>query len=230
MLFTNPEKMNPRQIKNILYEQVARIGKAASSPKRLEFIELLCQGEKNVEQLATEANISVKLASAHLSGLKSASLVETRRAGKNIYYRLADAHVASFWVAIRTLAEERLVDLQVALENLVASPAKLSPVDRTALLREAARGEVVVIDVRPEAEYAAGHLPFARSIPLAELKKRIAELPKDKAIVAYCRGPFCLMSEQAVKLLAQRGYQARKITDGVAEWQAAGLPLESAAN
>ncbi len=135
-----------------------------------------------------------------------------------------------FWVAIRTLAEERLVDLQVALENLVASPAKLSPVDRTELLREAARGEVVVIDVRPEAEYAAGHLPFARSIPLAELKKRIAELPRDKAIVAYCRGPFCLMSEQAVKLLAQRGYQARKITDGVAEWQAAGLPLESAAN
>ncbi len=230
MLFTNPEKMNPRQIKNILYEQVARIGKAASSPKRLEFIELLCQGEKNVEQLATEANISVKLASAHLSGLKSASLVDTRREGKNIYYRLADAHVASFWVSIRTLAEERLVDLQVALENLVASPAKLSPVDRTALLQEAERGEVVVIDVRPEAEYAAGHLPFARSIPLAELKKRIAELPKDKAIVAYCRGPFCLMSEQAVKLLAQRGYQARKITDGVAEWQAAGLPLESAAN
>ncbi len=222
--------MNPRQIKNILYEQVARIGKAASSPKRLEFIELLCQGEKNVEQLATEANISVKLASAHLSGLKSANLVDTRRAGKNIYYRLADANVASFWVAIRTLAEERLVDLQVALENLVASPAKLSPVDRAELLNKAANGEVVVIDVRPEAEYAAGHLPFARSIPLAELKKRIAELPRDKTIVAYCRGPFCLMSEQAVKLLAQRGYQARKITDGVAEWRAAGLPIEFAAN
>ncbi len=222
--------MNPRQIKNILYEQVARIGKAASSPKRLEFIELLCQGEKNVEQIATEANISVKLASAHLSGLKSASLVDTRRAGKNIYYRLADPNVASFWVAIRTLAEERLVDLQVALENLVTSPEKLSAIDRAELLKKAASGEVVVIDVRPEAEYAAGHLPFARSIPLAELKKRIAELPRDKAIVAYCRGPFCLMSEQAVKLLAQRGYQARKITDGVAEWQAAGLPIESAAN
>ena len=222
--------MNPRQIKNLLYEQVARIGKAASSPKRLEFIELLCQGEKNVEQLATEANISVKLASAHLSGLKSASLVETRREGKNIYYRLADPHVASFWVSIQTLAEERLVELQVALENLVASPEKLSPVGRTALLSEAARGEVVVIDVRPETEYAAGHLPFARSIPLQELKKRIAELPKDKTIVAYCRGPFCLMSEQAVKLLAQRGYQARKIADGVADWQAAGLPLESEAS
>ncbi len=222
--------MNPRQIKNILYEQVARIGKAASSPKRLEFIELLCQGEKNVEQIATEANISVKLASAHLSGLKSASLVDTRRAGKNIYYRLADPNVASFWVAIRTLAEERLVDLQVALENLVTSPEKLSAVDRAELLKKAASGEVVVIDVRPEAEYAAGHLPFARSIPLAELKKRIAELPRDKAIVAYCRGPFCLMSEQAVKLLTQRGYRAQKIADGVAEWQAAGLPLESAEN
>ncbi len=227
MLFINPKKMNPRQIKNILYEQVARIGKAASSPKRLEFIELLCQGEKNVEQLATEANISVKLASAHLSGLKSASLVDTRREGKNIYYRLADAHVASFWVAIRTLAEERLVDLQVALENLVASPAKLSPADRAELLKKAASGEVVVIDVRPEAEYAAGHLPFARSIPLAELKKRIAELPMDKAIVAYCRGPFCLFATKAVALLGRKGYRAIRLEDGVAEWRTLGFPIES---
>ncbi len=227
MLFINPKKMNPRQIKNILYEQVARIGKAASSSKRLEFIELLCQGEKNVEQLATEANISVKLASAHLNGLKSASLVDTRRAGKNIYYRLADANVASFWVAIRTLAEERLVDLQVALENLVASPAKLSPVDRAELLKKAASGEVVVIDVRPEAEYAAGHLPFARSIPLAELKKRIAELPKDKAIIAYCRGPFCLFATKAVALLGSKGYRAIRLEDGVAEWRTLGFPIES---
>ncbi len=219
--------MNPRQIKNILYEQVARIGKAASSPKRLEFIELLCQGEKNVEQLATEANISVKLASAHLSRLKSASLVGTRRAGKNIYYRLADAHVASFWVAIRTLAEERLVDLQVALENLVASPAKLSPVDRAELLKMAASGEVMVIDVRPETEYAAGHLPFARSIPLAELKKRISELPKDKAIVAYCRGPFCLFATKAVAFLGSKGYRAIRLEDGVAEWRTLGFPIES---
>ncbi len=227
MLFINPEKMNPRQIKNILYEQVARIGKAASSPKRLEFIELLCQGEKNVEQIATEANISVKLASAHLSGLKSASLVDTRRDGKNIYYRLADAHVASFWVAIRTLAEERLVELQVALENLVGSPAKLSPVDRAELLQKAASGEVVVIDVRPETEYAAGHLPFARSIPLAELKKRIAELPRDKTIVAYCRGPFCLFATKAVALLGSKGYRAIRLGDGVAEWRTLGFPIES---
>src|SRR5512135_2299037 len=211
--------MDSRQIKDALYEQVARIGKAASSPKRLELIELLCQGEKNVDQLANEAGISIKLASAHLSTLKSASLVETRRDGKSIYYRLSDPHVASFWVAIRTLAEERLVDLQVALSNLVTSPATLSPVDRTVLLQEAKRGEVVVLDVRPETEYAAGHLPFARSIPLPELKKRLAELPRDKAIVAYCRGPFCLFANKAVNLLEEEGFRAFRLEDGVAEWR-----------
>jgi rhodanese-related sulfurtransferase len=217
--------MNSRHIKNILYEQVARIGKAASSPKRLELIELLCQCEKNVDQLAAEADISVKLASAHLSVLKSSSLVASRRDGKNIYYRLADPHVASFWVSIRTLAEERLVDLQLALENLVATPEHLAQLDRAELLKEAERGEVVVIDVRPEAEFAAGHLPYARSIPVAELKKRIAELPRDKTIVAYCRGPFCLFANKAVEVLGKAGYHAVRLDDGVAEWQAHGYPI-----
>jgi rhodanese-related sulfurtransferase len=221
--------MNSRYIKDRLYEQVARIGKAASSPKRLELIELLCQGEKNVEQLATEADISVKLASAHLGALKAAALVKTRRAGKSIYYRLSDPHVAEFWVAIRTVAEERLVELQVALDGLVASPAKLTGVDRAALLEDARRGELIVLDVRPKAEYAAGHLPFARSIPLAELERRIAELPKDKTVVAYCRGPFCLFAHKAVALLGDQGYRACRLEDGVAEWRAHGFPIEATA-
>lgn len=215
-----------RQVKDVLYEQVARIGKAASSPKRLELLELLCQGEMNVEQLAGEAQISIKLASAHLSVLKSASLVVFRREGKNIFYSLAAPEVARFWVDIRTLAEERLLDLQAALGNLVAGSGNLATMDRDALLREAESGEVVVIDVRPETEYAAGHLPFARSIPVAELKKRIAEIPPGKTIVAYCRGPFCLFASEAVGILKDAGHHALRLDDGVAEWQAHGHSIE----
>ena len=217
---------NSRLIKDGLYEQVARIGKAASSPKRLELLELLCQGEMNVEQLAVKAGISIKLASSHLSVLKSSSLVASRRDGKNIYYSLAAPEVAKFWVELRSLAEERLLDLQAALGNLVAGSGSLAVMDREMLLREAASGEVIVIDVRPETEYAAGHLPFARSIPVAELKKRIAEIPKDKTVVAYCRGPFCLLAGEAVNILHDAGHHAVRLEDGVAEWQARGLSIQ----
>lgn len=217
--------LSARQIKDILYEQVARMGKAASSPKRLELLELLCQGEMNVEQLAAESQISIKLTSAHLSVLKASSLVASRREGKNIFYSLAGPEVARFWVSIRTLAEERLLDLQTALGSLVVGSGNLATMDRTALMREAESGEVVVIDVRPEAEFASGHLPFARSIPVAELKKRIAEIPKNKTIVAYCRGPFCLFASEAVSILQAAGHQALRLDDGVAEWRARGLPV-----
>jgi len=226
-----PEKtaspaLNSRQIKDLLYEQVARIGKATSSPKRLELLELLCQGEKNVEQLAGQAQISIKLTSAHLSVLKTASLVISRREGKNIYYSLAASDVARFWVNMRSLAEERLLDLQAALDNLVSGSGSLAKLDRAELLREAESGDVVVIDVRPEAEYLAGHLPFARSIPVAELKKRIAEIPPNKTVVAYCRGPFCLFAGEAVGILQAAGHHAVRLADGVAEWQAQGLAIE----
>jgi rhodanese-related sulfurtransferase len=219
-------KQSSRLIKDGLYEQVARIGKAASSPKRLELLELLCQGEMNVEQLAVKAEISIKLTSSHLSVLKSSSLVVSRRDGKNIYYSLAAPEVAKFWVELRSLAEERLLDLQAALGSLVAGSGSLAVMDREMLLREAASGEVVVIDVRPETEYAAGHLPFARSIPVAELKKRIAEIPKDKTVVAYCRGPFCLLAGEAVNILHDAGHHALRLEDGVAEWQARGLSIQ----
>ena len=219
-------QQSSRLIKDGLYEQVARIGKAASSPKRLELLELLCQGEMNVEQLALKAGISIKLTSSHLSVLKSSSLVVSRRDGKNIYYSLAAPEVAKFWVELRSLAEERLLDLQAALGNLVAGSGSLAVMDREMLLREAASGEVIVIDVRPETEYAAGHLPFARSIPVAELKKRIAEIPKDKTVVAYCRGPFCLLAGEAVNILHDAGHHAVRLEDGVAEWQARGLSIQ----
>ncbi len=213
-------------IKTHLYEHVARIGKAMASPKRLELIELLAQGEKTVELLATQSGMDVRLTSAHLRTLREARLVETRREGKFIHYRLSGPDVAQLWMNVREVAQEHLVELRLALEQMATTPDVLSPESRKSLLTKARRGDIVVIDVRPDAEYAAGHLPHARSIPLGELKKRLAELPAGKQIVAYCRGPFCLMSDEAVRLLRKRGYTAHKITDGVTEWQAGGLPIE----
>ena len=218
--------MNKRSLKNLLYEQVARVGKALSSPKRLELLELLAQGEKSVETLAGEISADVKLTSAHLKALKEARLVSSRRDGKYMIYRLAGSDVAGLWVMLRQVAEEHLVELRVALDRMIADPQRMVPVGREALLDYARSGEVVIIDVRPKDEYDAAHLPFARSMPLAEIERRLAELPTDREIVAYCRGPFCLLSEEAVTLLAARGYRVRKILDGVSEWQAAGLSVE----
>jgi rhodanese-related sulfurtransferase/DNA-binding transcriptional ArsR family regulator len=217
-----------RPLKNLLYEQVARVGKALSSPKRLELLELLAQGERTVEALANEAAIDIKLASAHLKALKEARLVETRREGRFIAYRLTGPDVAVLWATLHDVAEEHLLELRQALAQIVSGPEKLTPETRRSLLEKAEQGEVLVLDVRPEAEYQTAHLPYARSIPVAELKRRLAELPKDKEIIAYCRGPFCMMSSEAVELLKQQGYQARKISDGIAEWTAAGLPIEQA--
>ena len=214
-----------REIKNLLYDQVARSGKAVSSPKRLELLEILCQGEKSVEQLALDSHISLKLASAHLKELKSARLVVTRREGKNIYYRLVDSHVATLWVELRSLAEERLLELQSAMQALVSRPDELAPITGSELLAQAKRGDIVVIDVRPASEFMQAHLPYARSMPVTELRKRMNEIPRDKSVVAYCRGPFCLMAKEAVELLSKEGVCARRIELGVAEWHAQGLPL-----
>jgi len=217
--------MKKRELKDLLYEQVARIGKAVSSPKRLELLELLAQGEKTVEVLAAELSIDVKLASAHLKALKAARLVEHRREGKYMVYRLSGEDVGQLWVTLRGVAEEHLVELQLALQKMVAAPEQLTQASRKELLAQAKRGEVIVLDVRPEEEYAVAHLPYARSMPVAEIEKRLAELPKGREIVAYCRGPFCLFSEEAQQLLTRKGYRVRKLLDGVAEWQAAGMPL-----
>ncbi len=210
-----------RKVKDLLYEQVSRIGKVLSSPKRLELIELLCQGEKTVEMLAQEASISVKLTSAHLRELRTASLVETERQGKNIRYRLANREVADLWVHLHTLAEERLIELRLALQKIAGDAGSLTASNRESLLKAARKGEVVVLDVRPTEEYLTAHLPFARSIPLNELRQRLEELPRDRTIVAYCRGPYCLMATDAVELLKQKGYSAIHLRDGVAEWDAA---------
>ncbi len=218
--------MNNRTVKDLLYEQVARVGKALSSPKRLEILEMLAQGEKAVETISTEVAIDNKLASAHLKALKEARLVQTRREGKRIFYSLTGSDVAQLGVTLRQVAEEHLVELRMALQQLMAEPDRMVSVGRKELMAQAKRGEVIVLDVRPQSEYDTAHLPHARSLPLPELAQRLAELPRDVEIVAYCRGPFCLMSDEAVKLLQAQGYRARKIFDGVSEWRAAGLPIE----
>lgn len=218
--------MNTLPSKSALFEQVARIGKAISSPKRLELIDLLAQGERTVEALADLARIDIRLASAHLRALREARLVSARREGKFMYYRLSGPDVAGLWVHTREVAEEHLLELQMALADMARLPDALSSESRQSLLSKARRGEVLVIDVRSEHEYSSGHLPCARSLPLAELERRLAELPRDKEIVAYCRGPYCLMSDEAVERLRAHGFQAFTLRDGVAEWQASGLPLE----
>lgn len=222
--------MKRSQTKDLLYEQVARIGKAVSSPKRLEILEVLAQGEKTVEALGAELDIDIKLASAHLKALREARLVDTTRAGKYIYYRLSGPDVANLWVQLREVAEEHLVELRLAVDRMIAQPEKLASVDGASLMERARRGEVVVIDVRPQEEFEAGHLPFARSMPLAELEQRLSELPRRANIVAYCRGPFCMLADEALKLLRAKGYKAHKILAGVCEWQAAGLPLAAASS
>ncbi|MEJ6001089.1 ArsR/SmtB family transcription factor [Paucibacter soli] len=216
-----------RELKNQLYEQVARLGKAVASPKRLELIELLCQGEKTVETLAAQADISVKLASAHLKELRQARLVDTSRDGKYVVYRLASTSVADLWVHLRTLAQERLAELQLALSGIVEHQDALHGMNEATLLKKAAAGEVLILDVRPQQEYDVAHLPHARSMPVGELKKRLADLPKGLPIVAYCRGPFCLMARDAVALLRKKGRQALHLSEGVAEWRARGLPVET---
>lgn len=213
-------------MKTILYEQVSRIGKAISSPKRLELLELLVQGEKTVEKLADLAHVDVKLASAHLKALREARLVGTRRDGRYVHYRLTNDDVADLLVKVREVAEEHLIELRVALGRMSATPNLLSSETRESLLAKARAGDVIVIDVRPGDEYAAAHLPFARSMPLAELQQRIDELSPGKPVVAYCRGPYCVMSDTAVELLRNKGFSAYKINDGVGEWRAKGLPLE----
>lgn len=207
-----------REIKDALFDQVARIAKAAASPKRLELLELLCQAPKPVEMLAREAEISVKLASAHLKELRTARLVQAQRHGKQIVYSLSSPEVSKFWVLLRLLAEDRLFELQDAMRQLAEANGEWRTESQASLLRKAEDGEIVIIDVRPGNEYEAAHLPFARSMPLSELQVRLEELPRDKPVVAYCRGPYCLMAGDAVRLLRAQGIDAFQMKDGVAEW------------
>ena len=213
----------------LLYEQFARIGKAVASPSRVELLDLLCQGERGVDALARATGMSMTNTSQHLQALKSARLVETRREGARIFYRLADEEVCRFLSSLRGLARARLAEVEQVVRDYVEHRGELEPVSRAELLARAEQGEVVVLDVRPAEEYAAGHIPGAVSIPLGDLERRLERLPRAAEIVAYCRGPFCLLASEAVELLRTNGFQARRLEDGLPEWRLAGLPVATGA-
>ncbi|MDV2504586.1 MAG: metalloregulator ArsR/SmtB family transcription factor [bacterium] len=217
---------NPsRTFKDQLYEQFARIGKALASPKRLELLDLLAQGERTVESLTKEASLSVANCSQHLQVLREARLVESRKEGLYVFYRLADESVSGFWLALRSLAERRLADVERIVRDYFEFPEELEPIDRQGLLERVRHGAVTVLDVRPVEEYLAGHIPGAVSVPLEELERRLTELPRDQEIIAYCRGPYCIFAVHAVELLRERGFTARRFEEGIPEWRLAGLPV-----
>ena len=218
--------MDDRQLKDALYEQFARIGHALSTPKRLEILDLLGQGERSVEVLAREASLSVANASQHLRVLRSARLVDSRRDGPYVYYRLADSAVWRLWAALRDLGKSRLAEVEQLVRAVFGGEEDLEPVDLPTLRTLARGGRVTVLDVRPAQEYRAGHIRGAVSIPLEELEGRLAELPRDQDIVAYCRGPYCVLAVQAVEILRRHDYAARRLQDGFPEWRSEGLPVE----
>lgn len=218
--------MNNRQIKDFIYENISLIGKAVSAPKRLELLEFLCQGEKTVEDSALHTGISLKLASAHLKVLRGARLVTTRKEGTYVYYRVANQEVIAFWVKLHSLAEGRFSEIEHTLKQFGIDPENMSKLDKKTLLKNVREGEVIIIDVRPEEEYLQGHIPNSLSIPFSELKKRLSEIPKSKEIIAYCRGPYCILSHEAALFLRKKGYKATPMREGMPEWMAAGLPVQ----
>ena len=221
--------MRHREFKDRVYEELGRIAKAIDSPRRLELIDLLAQGERSVEDLASEAALSIANTSQHLQVLRRARLVETRKQGLRVYYRLGHPEVYDVARAVRGLAKARLAELNQLVQTYLESRDDLEPVPREELLRRVRAGRAVVIDVRPREEYRAGHIPGALSIPLEELETRLGELPARKEVVAYCRGPYCVMAYEAVARLRARGRRARRLTDGFPEWRASGLPVQASA-
>lgn len=215
-----------RAFKDRLYEQFARIGKALASPHRLELLELLAQGERTVDALATESGLSLANASQHLQTLRQAGLVETRKAGLHVHYRLADDSVFALSSSLRRVAERRLAELDRLVHEHFGDRSDPEPVSMHELLRRKNSGQVVILDTRPTHEYAAGHIAGALSVPADELKQRLAALPKNKQYVAYCRGPYCIYADRAVALLRVHGRRATRLVDGFPEWRAAGLPVE----
>jgi rhodanese-related sulfurtransferase len=217
-----------RDFKDQLFEEFARIGKALASPHRLELLDLLAQGERNVEDLAREAGMSVASTSQHLQALRAARLVEVRREGLYAYYRLADERVFGVWQALRDLGEARLAEIDHLVQTFLEDRNALEAVDAEELLARLHDESVLVLDVRPEEEYRAGHIPGARSVPLERLEEYLKHIPKDQEVIAYCRGPYCVFSDEAVSLLRSLGYQARRLAQGLPDWRAAGLPVETA--
>ena len=220
--------MGERSSKDALFHEFAAVGKVLGNPKRLELLDLLSQGPRSVEDLAAAASVGMSTCSAHLQTLREAGLVESRREGKRIYYSLTGDDVAGLWEYLRRVAQAHRPHTELA-RRAYLGPEDTDAVDTDELLRRLDNGHAVILDVRPEPEYAGGHLPGAIHIPLEELTDRLAELPRDREIVAYCRGQYCVLAHDAVRLLNANGLHALRATDGVLEWRLAGLPVETGA-
>lgn len=216
-----------RAFKDQLYEQFARIGKALANPHRLELLEVLAQCERSVEALAEETGMTVANASQHLQVLRAAHLVEVRREGVSMYYRLADEGVFRMWQALRAVGKAQLAEIDRVVQTFLRDRSGLQPINAHEVLKLLRDDQITLLDVRPAGEYEASHLPQARSMPVAELEAHLGELPVDKEIVAYCRGPYCVFADEAVTLLRSRGYRASRLAEGLPDWQALGLPVES---
>jgi rhodanese-related sulfurtransferase/predicted transcriptional regulator len=218
-----------REFKDSLYAQFARIGKAVGSPHRIEMLELLAQGERTVDSLASEIGLSLANTSQHLQTLRQAALVETRKVGLYVYYRLADPAVFELCSAVRSVAERRLADLERLVAEHFADRSQPQPVDMRDLLQRVRSSDVIVLDARPASEYEAGHIAGAISVPVDELQKRLRFLPSNEEYVAYCRGPYCVYADRAVELLLKSRRRARRLAEGFPEWRAAGFPIERGA-
>jgi rhodanese-related sulfurtransferase/DNA-binding MarR family transcriptional regulator len=215
------------QLKAELFEQFARVGRAVSAPLRLAILDVLAQSERTVEEIAREIGTSVANASQHLRQLRAARLVSSRRDGQSIYNRLADENVLRLWQIIREVGEARYAEIDEVVRIYFKDRKSMRSVGADELLEMMRAGEVIVLDVRPAGEFAAGHIPGARSIPLKELERRLRELPKRRQIVAYCRGPYCVLSDDAVRLLSNKGYRVARLNIGLPEWRLLGQPVET---
>jgi rhodanese-related sulfurtransferase len=219
--------MPDRRFKDAIYEQLARMGKAVSAPKRLELLDLLSQGPRTVEMLADLASVSIANASQHLQVLRAARLVEAEKKGLHVEYRLAGDDVGTFFLALRNIAEGRLAEIAVVTREYLGQRDTMETVAGDELLRRVKQGEVTVLDVRPSEEYRAGHIPGAVSIPVGELKARFKELPKSRDVVAYCRGPYCVFAVEAVELLRKKGFKAHRMEEGVLDWRSRGWRVDA---
>jgi DNA-binding transcriptional ArsR family regulator/rhodanese-related sulfurtransferase len=218
-----------RAFKDRLYALFARIGKTLASPHRLEILELLAQGERTVESLAQEVELSLANTSQHLQALRRAALVESRKDGLYVYYRLADPAVSDLCRSVRTVAEHRLAELERLVRDHFGDRSAAEPVGMTELLKLARSRDVIILDTRPPSEYTAGHIAGALSVPIDALQRRLRQLPRDREYVAYCRGPYCVYADRAVEILRARGRRARRLLEGFPEWKAAGLPVRTGA-
>ncbi|MDP9183639.1 MAG: metalloregulator ArsR/SmtB family transcription factor [Actinomycetota bacterium] len=219
--------MGDRAAKDALFEGFALVAKALASGRRAELVDVLAQGERSVDELATEIDQSVANTSQHLQQLLRAGLVTTRREGTRIYYALASARVTQLWQLLREVAAEHVGELDGLARAYLGNRDALESMTQAELRARLRTGDVVVLDVRPPAEYAAGHIRGARSVPLADLARRLRDLPKDNEVVAYCRGPYCVYADDAVRVLRRRGFRARRLEDGYPQWAQAGLPTAS---